>query len=39
MHDVHPQATKPVTIAGALGDDAREYQVRAVRKALEELKR
>jgi predicted RNA binding protein YcfA (HicA-like mRNA interferase family) len=33
---VHPNVTDPVTISGRLGDDARPYQVRAVRVALEE---
>jgi len=36
---VHPQVRKPVTISGNLGDDAKHYQVRAVRLALEELKK
>lgn len=36
---VHPRAPKPVTISGKLGDDAKHYQVRAVRLALEELKK
>lgn len=27
---------KPVTISGSLGDDAKQYQVRAVRLAIEE---
>lgn len=34
----HPHARKPVTISGKLGDDAKHYQVRAVRLALEEVK-
>ena len=36
---VHRQLEKPLTISGQLGDDAGRYQVRAVRQALEELKR
>jgi len=36
---VHPRAQKPVTISGKLGDDAKHYQVRAVRLALEESKK
>lgn len=36
---VHPRVKKPVTISGRLGDDARLYQERAVRLAIEELKR
>ncbi|MHB1142052.1 MAG: type II toxin-antitoxin system HicA family toxin [Sulfuricaulis sp.] len=35
----HPNARKPVTISGKLGDDAKHYQVRAVRLALEEVKK
>jgi predicted RNA binding protein YcfA (HicA-like mRNA interferase family) len=35
---VHPKARKPVTISGKLGDDAKHYQVRAVRLAVEESK-
>lgn len=35
---VHPKAQKPVTVSGKLGDDARQYQVRAVHLALEESK-
>ena len=34
---VHPRASKPVTIAGKEGDDARSYQERAVRLAIEEV--
>ena len=36
---IHPRTRKPVTISGNLGDDAKHYQVRAVRLALEELKK
>ena len=36
---VHPRAQKPVIISGKLGDDAKDYQVRAVSLALEELKK
>lgn len=36
---VHPNARKPVTISGKLRDDAKHYQVRAVRLALEELRK
>lgn len=36
---VHPaKATKPVVISGALGDDAKHYQARAVMRAIEESK-
>jgi predicted RNA binding protein YcfA (HicA-like mRNA interferase family) len=34
---IHPKSTKPVTISGKPGDDAKQYQVRAVRAAVEEL--
>ncbi len=33
---VHPRVSKPITISGALGDDAKHYQVRAVKHAIEE---
>lgn len=36
---VHPHGMKPITVSGKLGDDAKHYQVRAVRLALEELKK
>ena len=36
---VHPNASRPVTISGKPGDDAKAYQVRAVRAAIEESKR
>ena len=32
----HPRVTRPVTIAGKLGDDAKQYQERAVKRALDE---
>lgn len=35
---VHPKVSKPITISGAPGDDAKHYQVRAVRRAIEESK-
>lgn len=35
---VHPKVTKPITISGATGDDAKLYQVRAVKRAVEESK-
>jgi predicted RNA binding protein YcfA (HicA-like mRNA interferase family) len=34
----HPKVTKPITISGALGDDAQRYQVRAVEMAIKESK-
>ena len=33
---VHPKVTKPVTVSGKLGDDAKRYQERAVKAAIEE---
>ncbi len=36
---VHPRMQKPVTISGRLGDDAKQYQVRAIDLALKELKK
>jgi predicted RNA binding protein YcfA (HicA-like mRNA interferase family) len=36
---VHPKAQKPITISGKLGDDAKHYQVRAVRLVLKGLKK
>ena len=35
---VHPKVPKPITISGAPGEDAKQYQVRAVRRAIEEAK-
>ena len=34
---VHPDLAKPITMAVRLGDDAKSYQVRAVRMAIEEI--
>lgn len=36
---VHPELSKPVTISGNPGDDAKHYQIRAVRLAIEESKK
>ena len=36
---VHPKAQKPITISGKLGEDAKHYQVRAVRLVLKELEK
>jgi predicted RNA binding protein YcfA (HicA-like mRNA interferase family) len=33
---VHPKLTKPITISGKSGDDAKHYQLRAVRQAIRE---
>lgn len=32
----HPKVARPVTLSGKPGDDAKHYQIRAVRRALEE---
>jgi predicted RNA binding protein YcfA (HicA-like mRNA interferase family) len=34
---VHPRVQKPVVISGQLGDDALDYQQKAVKRAIEEL--
>lgn len=36
---VHPNVAKPVILSGSLGDDAKQYQIRAVQLAIEESKR
>jgi predicted RNA binding protein YcfA (HicA-like mRNA interferase family) len=36
---VHPNVTKPITISGKEGDDAKHYQEKAVHLAIEEVKR
>ena len=36
---VHANVEKPVVISGKLGDDALEYQLNAVRRAVEECKK
>jgi predicted RNA binding protein YcfA (HicA-like mRNA interferase family) len=33
---VHPEVQKPVVISGKPGDDALDYQINAVRRAIEE---
>lgn len=35
---IHSQVSKPITISGRLGDDAKHYRIRAVRRAIEESK-
>lgn len=32
----HPKVMRPVTLSGKPGDDAKRYQIRAVRLAIEE---
>jgi predicted RNA binding protein YcfA (HicA-like mRNA interferase family) len=34
----HPNVRKPVTISGALGADAKNYQERAVKSAIEQAR-
>ena len=36
---VHPRVTKPITVSGQSGDDARLYLVKAVEKAITESKK
>lgn len=36
---VHPATLKPVTISGQPGDDVRQYQIKAVRQAIEESRK
>lgn len=36
---VHPTVSRPVTISGQPGDDAKRYQLRAVQLAIEESKK
>ena len=33
---VHPKVARPLTLSGAPGDDAKQYQIRAVKRAVEE---
>jgi predicted RNA binding protein YcfA (HicA-like mRNA interferase family) len=33
---VHPRVGRPIVISGDTGDDAKRYQIRAVRVAIEE---
>ncbi|MBW7923918.1 MAG: type II toxin-antitoxin system HicA family toxin [Burkholderiaceae bacterium] len=36
---VHPDVSRPVTISGADGADAKHYQIRATKTAIEESRR
>jgi predicted RNA binding protein YcfA (HicA-like mRNA interferase family) len=36
---VHPRRSKPITTSGKLGDDTKQYQIRAVRTAIAEVER
>lgn len=33
---VHPRVRRPIAVSGKAGDDAKLYQIRAVRRAIEE---
>ena len=35
---VHPKVTKPITLAGNSGADAKQYQERVVKKAIKDSK-
>lgn len=35
---VHPRVSRPITLSGVPGDDAKHYQIRAVNRAVEESK-
>lgn len=35
---IHSKVSKPITISGRPGDDAKHYQIRSVRRAMEESK-
>ena len=35
----HPSVSAPITLSGKAGDDAKHYQIRAVRLAIEESKK
>jgi hypothetical protein len=34
-----PKVIKPITVPGQLGDDAKQYLIKAVQKAIEESKK
>ena len=36
---VHPEMSRPITISGRMGDDAKLYQIRSVAKAIEETQK
>lgn len=36
---IHPNISRPVTISGSPGDDAKRYQIRTVQSAIEESKK
>jgi len=36
---IHPNVSRPITISGKMGDDAKHYQVKAVKLALDEVEK
>ena len=38
-NNTHPNVSKPITLSGNPGSDAKRYQERAVQRAIEESKR
>lgn len=36
---VHPKVAKPITISGKAGDDAKHYQIKSTKMAIEESKK
>lgn len=36
---VHPKLSKPITLSGSPSDDAKQYQIKAVRLAIEETQK
>jgi predicted RNA binding protein YcfA (HicA-like mRNA interferase family) len=36
---VHTNVERPITVSGRPGEDAKQYQVRAVRRAIEESRK
>lgn len=36
---IHPKIERPITVSGNPSDDAKHYQIRAVRLAIEESRR
>jgi predicted RNA binding protein YcfA (HicA-like mRNA interferase family) len=36
---IHPKLPKPVVISGQLSDDAKHYQEKAIKAAIEELRK
>jgi predicted RNA binding protein YcfA (HicA-like mRNA interferase family) len=35
----HPRLSRPITISGKFGDDAKPYQIKAVRQALKDIRK